>query len=75
MKILVVSNRKGGVGKTTVASNLVNELRLLGHVTVMVDMDSQHDLTKIYQTIANGNPTIVNVLNGKCTVDDACMEV
>ena len=75
MKILVVSNCKGGVGKTTVASNLANEFRLLGHVTVMVDMDSQYNLTKIYQSIANGNPTIVDVLNGKCTVDDACVEV
>jgi len=47
MKVIVVSNPKGGVGKTSITANIVYEFRRLGLVTVLIDMDSQCDLTNI----------------------------
>lgn len=38
---LVVSNRKGGAGKTTVSVNLAAELAVLGRRVLLVDLDSQ----------------------------------
>ena len=39
--IFVVSNRKGGTGKTTVTVNLAAELAALGKRVLLVDLDSQ----------------------------------
>lgn len=75
MKILVVSNRKGGVGKTSVTSNLANEIRRQKLVTVIIDMDSQCDLTKVYLPNNHQHPTILDVLKGNTTIGNACHEV
>lgn len=41
MHTISVSNRKGGVGKTTLATNLARALQLRGHEVVLVDTDEQ----------------------------------
>lgn len=38
---VVVTNRKGGAGKTTVSINLAAELAALGRRVLLVDLDSQ----------------------------------
>ena len=45
MKIVSVLNYKGGVGKTTVASNLAGELAYRGKNVLLLDMDAQASLT------------------------------
>lgn len=45
MNKICVLNKKGGVGKTTVASNLAQGLSLLGKKILVIDNDEQHNLT------------------------------
>jgi chromosome partitioning protein len=41
MKTIAVLNRKGGVGKTTIATNLARSFQLRGFETIVVDTDPQ----------------------------------
>jgi len=45
MIVLSVLNKKGGVGKTTIATNLAQGLAILGYKVLAVDNDEQHNLT------------------------------
>lgn len=45
MKIISVINYKGGVGKTTVTSNIAGELARRGKRVLLLDMDAQASLT------------------------------
>lgn len=45
-KIIAVANRKGGVGKTTISLNLGYALAEKGYRTLLVDFDSQANLSK-----------------------------
>lgn len=47
MKVISVANRKGGVGKTTVALNIAYELSKKGFRVLTIDLDEQCDLTKV----------------------------
>ena len=45
MKKIVIANNKGGVGKTTIASQLAFHLAALGYSVVALDLDGQRNLT------------------------------
>ncbi|HWE50963.1 MAG TPA: ParA family protein [Bryobacteraceae bacterium] len=44
MAVVVVAGRKGGIGKSTIAGNLVAEFREMGRTVVALDADPQHSL-------------------------------
>ena len=75
MKIISIANRKGGVGKTVISGNIAYELSRMGYLVLMVDIDSQCDLSKIYRPDGYGGNDIFHLLRQQCRVDDACVEV
>ena len=76
MKVLSISNEKGGVGKTVFAANLAWELARKGYLVVTIDLDQQTDLTKLFYREERLVPLdIYDVLVGECTVSEACYMV
>lgn len=82
MKTLNFINRKGGVGKTALTANIAYELARAGYLTLIIDLDSQCDITELFlakQTEANPTaspaPTVRNVLENDCTIEEVCIEV
>jgi len=75
MKVLSIINRKGGVGKTTVTANLAYELKHLGFNVLVVDLDSQCDLTKIFdKKTAEKNYTIIDLLEKRCSIPQSIVK-
>ena len=44
-EVIAICSRKGGTGKTTTAQTLADGIRRAGHSVLLVDLDSQHNLT------------------------------
>ncbi|MFK7944161.1 MAG: ParA family protein [Paracoccaceae bacterium] len=49
MKKIIIANNKGGVGKTTIASQIVYSLAEKGHSVIGVDLDSQRNFTGSFE--------------------------
>ena len=76
MKIISIANRKGGVGTTVLSANIAYELSRLGYLVIMVDLDPQSDLTKIYSSNAEASTgTIFDLLCKRKSIEDCLMSV
>ena len=62
MKIIVVANQKGGVGKTTTSLSLVSFLKKDGYRVLLVDADPQGNASDTYGAQIEGAATLFDVL-------------
>ena len=62
-KIMTVSNLKGGVGKTSVASNFAYTLALLNKRVLLVDMDSQANTSRYFANRYFTGESIKNIFD------------
>lgn len=72
MRILAITNQKGGVGKTTTCVNLAASLAAVRHRVLLVDLDPQGNATTgSGLDKATLQQTIYQVLIGESTLEDA----
>jgi chromosome partitioning protein len=70
MHVIAVANRKGGVGKSTITTNLAAALGLDGKRVLVVDLDSQGSATKTLLDDAPTDPTMAHVVVGSASLAD-----
>ncbi len=63
MKVISVTNQKGGVGKTTTAINLGAGMALAGKKVLVVDLDAQCNATQfLYRLLEEDEPGVFEIL-------------
>ena len=62
MKVYVIANQKGGIGKTTTATALASILAERGYRTLFIDADKQGNSSDTYRADIEGVPTLYDVL-------------
>ena len=62
VSVLVISNRKGGAGKTTVSVNLAAEFAAMGQRVLLIDLDSQgHCAVGLGVKVSAGESTVHDI--------------
>lgn len=69
MHVIAVANRKGGVGKSTVAVNLASGLARSGFRVLLIDTDSQGSATAaLLEEVDPEAPSVAHVFTGDATL-------
>lgn len=73
MKTIVIANQKGGIGKTTSATNIAAILEKRGKHTLLIDTDVQGNSSDTYDAKIEGAATLYDVLldEDKIPITDA----
>jgi chromosome partitioning protein len=71
---IAVLSQKGGTGKTTAVRSLTDVLRRSGVRTLAVDLDPQGNLSDYFDLPPDVEPTIADVLAGRCSAAEAIHE-
>lgn len=75
MEVIALTNRKGGIGKTTSVHALGAGLRRRGYRVCLIDLDGQRNLSFLTGADLSGEgPTIWDVLTGAAAAADAIQE-
>jgi chromosome partitioning protein len=74
LRVLSISNQKGGVGKTTTAINLATALAAIGERVLILDLDPQGNAsTGLGVPRQKRSTTVYDVLMGEARIRDAVM--
>ncbi len=73
-KIIVITNQKGGVGKTTTALSLIDALHLRGYNVLGVDLDPQASLGFGVGVDIENADTVYDVLTEKKQINDVIVK-
>ena len=66
-----VLSQKGGTGKTTAVRHIVEAFRLSGLRVLAIDLDPQGNLSDYFDIDPEADPTIGDVLTGRCSAAEA----
>lgn len=70
MEKIVLSNQKGGVGKSTSSIEIATCMGKIGKRVLLIDFDQQCNLS-VYCNSVNNSKNIFDALSGNCTVQEA----
>jgi chromosome partitioning protein len=71
MRTVAVTNRKGGVGKSSLTTNLAAALALEGKRVLVIDMDSQASSTAVFlDDLPASAPSTAHILIGQAVLTD-----
>src|SRR4030081_203846 len=71
---IAVLSQKGGTGKTTTVRTLTDAFRRSGVRTLAIDLDPQGNLSDYFDLSPEVDPTIADVLSGRCSAAEAIHE-
>jgi chromosome partitioning protein len=68
-KVVVITNQKGGVGKTSTASAMISGLADKGYKVLAIDLDPQGNLGFCLGAEIDNSPTVYELMKGTVSID------